>query len=91
VETRELGRSGVSVTRIVLGCVGATPVRARKAETLLTGKKITLDLAQEAGTIAAQECTPTSDLRGSEPYKRAIVKTLVRRAALKAHERALHN
>ena len=75
--------------RIVLGCVGATPVRARKAETLLTGKKITLDLAQEAGTIASQECTPTSDLRGSEQYKRAIVKTLVRRAAIKAHERAL--
>lgn len=77
--------------RIVLGCVGATPVRARKAESLLTGKKITLELAQEAGTSAAQECTPTGDLRGSETYKRAIVKTLVRRAALKAHERSLQN
>ena len=81
----------VGTARIVLGCVGATPVRARKAESLLTGKKITPELAQEAGTIAAQECTPTSDLRGSELYKRAIVKTLVRRAALKAHERALQN
>ena len=75
--------------RIVLGCVGATPVRARKAESFLTGKKISPELAQEAGSIAAQECTPTSDLRGSEQYKRAIVKTLVRRAALKAHERSL--
>jgi carbon-monoxide dehydrogenase medium subunit len=75
--------------RIVLGCVGATPVRARKAESLLTGKKITPELAQEAGTIAALECSPISDLRGSEQYKRAIVRTLVRRAAIKAHERAL--
>jgi len=77
--------------RIVLGCVGATPVRARKAETLLTGKKITLELAQEAGSIASQECTPTGDLRGSEQYKRAIVKTLVSRAAMKALERSLQN
>src|SRR6185295_16469838 len=31
----------IQTARIVLGCVGATPVRARKSETLLTGKKIT--------------------------------------------------
>jgi aerobic carbon-monoxide dehydrogenase medium subunit len=87
-----LNANGTTETaRIVLGCVGATPVRARRAETLLTGKKMTPELAQEAGSIASQECTPTSDLRGSEPYKRAIVKTLGRRAALKAHERSLQN
>lgn len=83
--------TATEAARIVLGCVGATPVRARKAESLLTGRKITPELAQEAGSIAAQECTPTSDLRGSEQYKRAIVKTLVRRAAIKAHERSLQN
>ena len=87
-----LNANGTTETaRIVLGCVGATPVRARRAETLLTGKKMTPELVQEAGSIASQESTPTSDLRGSEQYKRAIVKTLVRRAALKAHERSLQN
>ena len=75
--------------RIVLGCVGATPVRARKAESLLTGRKMTPELAQEAGSIAAQECKPTSDLRGSELYKRSIVGTLVKRSAVKAYENAL--
>jgi len=78
----------IQVARIVLGCVGATPVRARKAETLMMGKKLTTGLAQEAGNIASQECSPTGDLRGSEQYKRAIVKTLVKRAAAKAYERA---
>src|SRR5262245_25957175 len=78
----------IQTARIVLGCVGATPVRARKAEALITGKSLTTELAQEAGGIASQECTPTSDLRGSEKYKRAIVKTLVKRAAVKANERA---
>jgi CO/xanthine dehydrogenase FAD-binding subunit len=40
------------------------------------GRKLTADLAQEAGSAGSQECSPTSDLRGSEQYKRAIVKTL---------------
>ncbi len=78
----------IQTARIVLGCVGATPVRARQAEALITGKKLTADLALEAGSIASQECSPTSDLRGSEKYKRAIVGTLVQRAAMKASERA---
>jgi len=87
--TLDNGGETIQTARIVLGCVGATPVRARKAEALVTGKKLTTELAQEAGSVASQECSPTSDLRGSEHYKRAIVKTLVKRAAAKAYERAL--
>jgi carbon-monoxide dehydrogenase medium subunit len=74
----------------VLGCVGATPVRARKAEALIAGKKLNPELAEEAGSMASQECSPTSDLRGSEQYKRAIVRTLVKRAAEKSYERAVN-
>lgn len=83
------GKESCKTARIVLGCVGPTPVRARQAESLLGGKKITPELLAEAAGVASQECSPTSDLRGSEPYKRAIVRTLVKRAALKAYERAL--
>ncbi len=86
-----LDKEVVQVARIVLGCVGPTPVRARKAEENLTGKNVSAELAAEAGKIAAQECKPTDDLRGSEQYKRAIVGTLVKRAAMKAYERALGN
>jgi aerobic carbon-monoxide dehydrogenase medium subunit len=86
--TLDAGNEKVQTARIVLGCVGATPVRARKAEALVVGKKPTPQLAEEAGSAAAQECSPTSDLRGSEQYKRAIVRTLVKRAAAKAYERA---
>jgi aerobic carbon-monoxide dehydrogenase medium subunit len=87
--TLETGDETIQTARIVLGCVGATPVRARKAEALLSGKTITAALSLEAGTLAAHECKPTSDLRGSEEYKRAIVCTLVKRAAGKAYERAV--
>ena len=86
--TLERSDETVQTARIVLGCVGATPVRARKAEALITGKQLTSQLAEEAGSAASQECSPTSDLRGSEQYKRAIVRTLVKRAAAKAYERA---
>ncbi len=87
--TLDSGAETIHSARIVLGCVGATPVRARKAEALIMGKKLTPELAQEAGSAASQECSPTSDLRGSEEYKRAIVRTLVKRAAGKAYEWAL--
>jgi len=88
-----LGGEGNSVAaaRVVLGCVGATPVRAPQAEASLIGKEMSPELALEAGKIAATECRPTSDLRGSEPYKRAIVGALVKRAAIKACERARDN
>jgi len=81
----------IQAARIVLGCVGATPVRARKAEESMIGNRLTAELALQAGNTASQECSPTSDLRGSAPYKRAIVKTLVKRAAVKAYERAMGN
>ena len=84
-----LDEEAVQVARIVLGCVGPTPVRARKAEDLITGKKLTAELIAEAGAMASQECSPTSDLRGSEQYKRAIVRTLVKRAADAAYKKAL--
>ena len=79
----------IQTARIVLGCVGATPVRARKAEALAIGEKLTAELAAQAGSTASQECSPTSDLRGSEHYKRAIVGTLVKRALAMAQEHAL--
>jgi carbon-monoxide dehydrogenase medium subunit len=87
--TLDSGGETIQIACIVLGCVGATPVRARKAEALIAGKKLTPELTEEVGSIASQECSPTEDLRGSEQYKRAIVRTLVKRAAVKAYEEAL--
>jgi carbon-monoxide dehydrogenase medium subunit len=84
-----LDKEAVQTARVVLGCVGPTPVRARKAEELITGKRPTEELIAEAGALAAQECSPTSDLRGSAGHKRAIVRTLVKRALTAAQDKAL--
>lgn len=83
-----LNEEDVQVARIVLGCVGPTPVRAVKAEALVLGKKLTAALIAEAGAMASRECSPSADLRGSEQYKRAIVGTLVRRALKAAYQKA---
>src|SRR4029434_10321700 len=39
--TLDTGTETIQTARIVLGCVGATPVRARKAEALIAGKQLT--------------------------------------------------
>jgi carbon-monoxide dehydrogenase medium subunit len=84
-----LDKEVVRDVRIVLGCVGPIPLRARTAEAAVAGKRLTSELVTEAGAIASQECSPTSDLRGSEQYKRAIVGTLVKRALTAAYDKAL--
>lgn len=74
--------------RIGLGCVAPTPMRARNAEAVLEGRKLDQENLREAARRAAEECSPLSDLRGSERYKREMVAALVRRIAPKAYERA---
>ncbi len=83
-------KKSCATVRIALGCVGPTPIRARKAEEILAGKTFSPQAAAQAGAAAAEESSPTSDLRGSEKFKRGIVRVLVRRAAEKAYERAVH-
>jgi carbon-monoxide dehydrogenase medium subunit len=73
--------------RIGLNSVASTIVRARKAEEVLRGKPITDTNLQEMGEVAATECDPTDDNRGSAEYKRDLVKVLVRRAAQEAYQR----
>ncbi len=85
----ELGDGGVCrQVGIGLTNVSAVPMRVDRAEDLLRGKTITPDLIEQAGAIAAEDCEPTSDLRGSEAYKRSLVHTLTKRMLNKALERA---
>ncbi|HEY1896407.1 MAG TPA: xanthine dehydrogenase family protein subunit M [Terracidiphilus sp.] len=68
--------------------VGATPIRAARAEEFLRGKAVDEANMTQAAQLAAEEAQPSSDLRGPEEYKRALVKELTRRALTRAHERA---
>lgn len=76
--------ASVMQARIVLGAVAPTPIRARQAEKLLAGNAVTESLLEEAGRSAANECRPISDIRGSEEYRRDMVRVFTKRALRKA-------
>jgi aerobic carbon-monoxide dehydrogenase medium subunit len=73
-----------SGVRIVLGAVAPTPIRARNAEALLEGQRLTEELAAKVGAEAAQESKPISDVRSSADYRRAMVGAMTKRALLNA-------
>ncbi len=68
--------------------VSAVPMRLERGEELLRGKVITDDLIEQVGVFASEDAEPESDLRGSEAYKRSILKTITKRMLNKALERA---
>ena len=66
--------------KIVLGAVAPTPMRARKSEAIIRGKKIEPALIEEASQEASNEAQPITDVRASAEHRREIVKVLTRRA-----------
>jgi carbon-monoxide dehydrogenase medium subunit len=86
----ELATVGVAVSlndpdvRIVLGAVAPTPIRARKAEDLLRGRKWNGELLKRAAQAAAEEARPIGNVRASAEYRREMVAVLTRRALQRA-------
>ena len=74
--------------RIALGGVAPTPVRAKRAEEVLKGKKLDHGVVQEAAETAATEIRPIDDLRSTAEYRKELSKVLVRRAIRLSQERA---
>lgn len=71
-------------TRLALGAVAPTPIRARKAEAFLEGKPAAEEILKEAGIIASEEAQPIDDLRASAWYRRELIKVLTHRVIEKA-------
>jgi aerobic carbon-monoxide dehydrogenase medium subunit len=73
---------------IALTNVGPTPIKAKKAEDFLRGKKLDEANMRQAAQLAADDAQPSSDLRGPAEYKKGLVKELAKRALSRAAERA---
>jgi aerobic carbon-monoxide dehydrogenase medium subunit len=73
---------------IALGAVGPTPIRAASAENAVRGKRLTPQVVAQAAQEASSRCNPTSDIRGTDEYKREMVRVLVGRAISLARSRA---
>lgn len=68
--------------KIGLGSVAPTAFRARKAEGLLTGKKITEELADAAAQAAVDESHPIDDIRGYAEYRAKTVLGITKQAIM---------
>ena len=82
------GYGQVQQIGIGLTNVGHKALRANRSEQVLRGKEPDEELMAQAGQLAQQDCQPGEDLRGSEEYKRNVVRVLTMRALAKALERA---
>lgn len=87
VSPGEDGRT-VEDVRIALGAVAPTPIRARRAESILQGQVISEVLIEEAAAAAAGETKPISDLRATVEYRREVSRVLAKRTLLEAWRRA---
>ena len=68
--------------------VGLTAIKATAAEDFLKGKAASDDNIKQAAKLAAEAAQPVADVRGSEDYKRSLVKTYTVRALRLAVQRA---
>ncbi|GAC1627503.1 MAG: xanthine dehydrogenase family protein subunit M [Chloroflexota bacterium] len=69
---------------IGLTAVGATNLEAAGAGKALAGRRLDSAVIEEASRLAAEAADPTADLRGSQEYKRDVVRVYVRRALQQA-------
>ena len=68
--------------------VGPTAIEARRAEAFLLHKPLDTETIAQAARIAAEEAQPTADRKGSEDYKRDMIRVLCQRALRRAADRA---
>ena len=84
-----LGDGGrIERARIALGAVAPTPVRAQKAEASLAGQTASDGAFARAAEIAAGECSPISDQRGTAEFRNHLVRVMTERLLREAAARA---
>jgi carbon-monoxide dehydrogenase medium subunit len=74
--------------RIALGAVSKTPMRAKKGEELLRGKKLSQGIMEAVCREVSEEIQPITDIRSEAWYRKEISRVLVRDAIRLAWERA---
>lgn len=79
----KVANAGIGLTNL-----GLTPIKATAAENALKGNVLDDDTIKEAARLASEAAEPIEDHRGTEEYKRHLVRTLTTRALRKAKERA---
>lgn len=74
--------------RLALGAVAPTPLRVKKAESILIGKRLDADTIERAAREAAAETKTVSDVRSTAEYRKEVSRVMVCRAIEMAIRRA---
>jgi CO/xanthine dehydrogenase FAD-binding subunit len=73
-----------SDAKIGLIGVARTPIRAKKTEGAIKGRKIEASLIGQAAQVASEEARPLGDIYASASYRRRMVKAVVKKATEEA-------
>jgi carbon-monoxide dehydrogenase medium subunit len=76
-------KAGIALTN-----AGPTPIKAKKAEEFLRGKKPDAATIAQAAQLACNDAQPSDDLHGPAVYKKGLFKELTKRAITRALDRA---
>jgi carbon-monoxide dehydrogenase medium subunit len=74
---------------IALAAVGSSAIRVTRAEEAVKGQTPSSEVFEEAGRLAAEDCSPSTDQRGPADYKRHLANELTQRALRRSAARAL--
>ena len=74
--------------RVALTAVAPTCIRAPDGEALLRGTALDDETLERVAESAATAALPIDDVRAGADYRRAMVRVIVRRALVKAADRA---
>lgn len=75
--------------RLVVGASTPIPARVARAEAFLAGRTVTAEVAAEAAGIASADILAVSDSRGSEDYRRDMVRVVARRTIAQLFDLAI--
>jgi carbon-monoxide dehydrogenase medium subunit len=77
-----LKKNSCKDAKIALGSVAPTPIRAKKAESILNGNILTEKLIEKAASAACDDAKPVTDVRASANYRSEMVRVLTKRGIL---------
>ncbi len=79
----------ITALRLAMGSVAPKVMRLRPAEAWLVGKRLTPELAVEAGRLGSQAISPIDDTRSTAWYRRQVAEVMVRDALEQAWQKAV--
>ncbi len=75
--------------RVVVSAAGPKPLRLPEVDAEMQGREVESEAVEKLADRYAEAAQPASDSRGSESYKRDMIRVMVRRAIRKAWARAV--